>query len=188
VAEPPAPKEPAPPPEPPPPPPITLVAGTLINVRLTTDISVDAAQTGATYKAIVDDPVMVSGDIAIPRDARATLQAVNVAQSGKFKGSDKIQLKLNSISFGGKTHQLSTDYATVEGKGEGKKTTRKVAGGAGLGAIVGGIAGGGKGAAIGAAVGGGTGAAVAAGGEEHLTLPAETRMQFKLASTANIQP
>ena len=98
----------------------------------------DAAQTGTTYKAIVDDPVMVSGDIAIPRDARATLQAVSVAQSGKMKGSDKIQLKLNSVSFGGKTHQLTTEYATVQGKGEGKKTTRKVAGGAGLGALIGG--------------------------------------------------
>lgn len=165
-----------------------LATGTMINVRLTTDISVDAAQTGTTYKAIVDDPVMAGGEIAIPRDARATLQAVNVAQSGKMKGSDKIQLKLNSVAFGGKTHQLTTEYATVEGKGEGKKTTRKVAGGAGLGALVGGIAGGGKGAAIGAAVGAGTGAAVSAGGEEHLTLPAETRMQFTLSASTTIQP
>jgi len=185
VAPPPAPRE---PPPPPPPPPIMLATGTMINVRLTTDISVDAAQTGTTYKAIVDDPVMAGGEIAIPRDARATLQAVNVAQSGKMKGSDKIQLKLNSVAFGGKTHQLTTEYATVEGKGEGKKTTRKVAGGAGLGALVGGIAGGGKGAAIGAAVGAGTGAAVSAGGEEHLTLPAETRMQFTLSASTTIQP
>jgi hypothetical protein len=62
-----------------------------------------------------------------------------------------------------------------------------VAGGAGLGAIVGGIAGGGKGAAIGAAIGGGTGAAVSAGGQEHLVLPAETRLQFKLSAAVNIE-
>jgi hypothetical protein len=164
-----------------------VAAGTLINVRLTQDVSVDTAQSGATFKAIVDDPVMVGGDIAIPREARATVQIVNVEQSGKFKGSDKIQFKLNSVAFGGSSHPVATEYASVQGKGEGKKTTRKVAGGAGLGAIVGGIAGGGKGAAIGAAIGGGTGAAVAAGGEEHLTLPAETRLQFKLTSAVSIQ-
>jgi hypothetical protein len=181
----PAPKE---PPPPPPPPPITLAAGTVISVRLTTDIAVDTAETGTTFKAIVDDPVMVNGEIAIPREARATIQAVNVEQSGKLKGADKIQLKLNSVAFGGKSHPLVSDYATVQGKGEGKKTTKKVAGGAGLGAIVGGIAGGGKGAAIGAAVGAGTGAAVSAGGQEHLTLPAESRLQFTLSTTTKIQP
>jgi len=62
-----------------------------------------------------------------------------------------------------------------------------VAGGAGLGSIIGGIAGGGKGAAIGAAVGGVTGAAVAAGGEEHLKVDAETRLQFPLAASLAIQ-
>ena len=179
---------PAAPPEPPKPPPIMVPAGTPINVRLTQDIDVDTTQTGATFKAIVDDPVMVNGETAIPREARATIQVVNVAQSGKMKGADKIQMKLNSVAFGGKSHPVATDYASVQGKGEGKKTTRKVAGGAGLGAIVGGIAGGGKGAAIGAAIGGGTGAAVSAGGQEHLTLPAESRLQFTLASSVSIEP
>jgi hypothetical protein len=56
------------------------------------------------------------------------------------------------------------------------------------GAIVGGIAGGGSGAAIGAAVGGVTGAAVASGGEEHLSLPAETRLQFQLTAAVAVRP
>jgi len=167
---------------------ITLPAGTPINVRLTQDLDVDSAEAGSTVKAIVDDPVVIDGEIAIPRDARATLQIVTVSQSGKVKGSDKIQLKLNSVGFGGKSHVLATEYAAVQGKGEGKKTTRKVAGSAGLGAVVGAIAGGAKGAAIGAAVGGGAGVALAASGEEHLKLPAETRLQFKLSATVNIEP
>jgi hypothetical protein len=104
-----------------------------------------------------------------------------------MKGSDKISLKLNGIGFGGVVYEVTSAYVESKGKGEGKKTGRKVGGGAGLGAIVGGIAGGGSGAAIGAAVGGATGAAIAAGGEEHLQLPAETRLTFQLASSVNIQ-
>jgi hypothetical protein len=123
----------------------------------------------------------------IPRGASATLQAVNVEQSGKMKGSDKISLKMNSIRFGGMVYDVVTAYVETKGKGEGKKTARKVGGGAGLGAIVGGIAGGGSGAAIGAAVGAAGGAAVSAGGQEHLTLPAETRLQFNLTSAVTVQ-
>ena len=187
------PRKPPPPPPPPPnpatkPKPVQVPAGTTINVRLTQGIDVDASKAGQSFKAIVDDPVMMNGVIVIPRGATAELQAVAVQQSGKMKGSDKISLKMNSIGFGGNVYQVSTAYVETKGGGEGKKTTRKVAGGAGLGAIVGGIAGGGSGAAIGAAVGGATGAVVASGGEEHLQLPAETRLQFQLTAAVNVRP
>ena len=131
---------------------------------------------------------MIGGAIVIPRGASAVVQAVNVQQSGKMKGSDKVTLKLNSIGFGGVAYPVVTEYVETKGSGEGKKTTRKVAGGAGLGAIVGGIAGGGQGAAIGAAVGGAGGAVMASAGEEHLKLPAETRLQFQLSAAISIRP
>ena len=195
-------RKPAPPPPPPPARPapaaakpapapvvrtVSVPAGTVINVRLTQGIDVDASQAGHTFKAVVDDPVMLSGSIVVPRGASAMVQAVNVQQSGKMKGSDKITLKLNAIGFGGNVYEVATAYVETKGKGEGKKTGRKVGGGAGLGAIVGGIAGGGEGAAIGAAIGAVGGAAVAAGGEEHLKLPAETRLQFQLSAAVNIK-
>jgi hypothetical protein len=161
---------------------VTVPAGTVVNVRLTQGVDVDASKAGQTFKAIVDDPVMVGGSIAIPRGASAVVQAVNVEQSGKFKGSDKITLKLNAVGFGGMMYDVASAYVETKGKGEGKRTARKVGGGAGLGAIVGGIAGGGEGAAIGAVAGAVTGGAVASGGEEHLQLPAETRLQFNLTS------
>ena len=173
---------------PPKPRPIQVPAGTKLNVRLVDGIDVDASQTGQTFKAIVDDPVNLNGAIVIPRGAAGVLQAVKVEQSGKMKGSDKISLKLHSIAFGGKVYDVSSEYVETKGSGEGKKSARKTAGGAGLGAIVGGIAGGGKGAAIGAAVGGVGGAVMSATGEEHLKLPAETRLQFKLTSAVTIQP
>jgi hypothetical protein len=188
-----------PPPPPPPPPPkpsasapaaarstVTVPAGTAVNVRLTQAIDVDSSQAGMTFKAAVDDPIMIGGSIVIPRGASAVLQAAKVQQSGTMKGSDKITLKLNSIGFGGMMYDVAANYVEMKGGGEGKKTGRKVGGGAGLGAIIGGIAGGGEGAAIGAVVGGVGGAAVAASGEEHLKLAAETRLQFQLTAAVNI--
>jgi hypothetical protein len=186
-------KPPAPPPPPKPKPAaaprprgMTVPAGTQVNVRLTQGIDVDASRAGQQFKAVVDDPVMVGGSIVIPRGASAILQAVQVAQSGTMKGSDKITLKLNAVSVGGMVYEVASAYVESQGKGEGKRTARKIGGGAGLGAIVGGIAGGGEGAAIGAAIGGVTGAAVASSGEEHLKLPAETRLQFQLTSAVTI--
>ena len=190
-------KPPAPPPPPPaprptaPPPPqqkaVTVPAGTVLNVTLTQEINVDASAAGQRFKGVIDDPVTVNGAIVIPRGASATLQAVKVEQSGSMKGSDKITLKLNTVSIGGMVYEVASTDVESKGKGEGKKTARKIGGGAGLGAIVGGIAGGGEGAAIGAAIGGVTGAAVASGGQEHLKLPAETRLQFQLASAVSIK-
>jgi hypothetical protein len=149
---------------------------------------VDATTTGTTFKSLMDDPVMIGGNVVIPRGAKVTLQAVQVQQSGKMKGSDKVTLKANSIAFGGVSYEITTTYVESKGKGEGKRSARKIGGGVGLGALVGGIAGGGEGAAIGAVVGAATGAVVANQGEEHLKLPAETRLQFQLAAAVTVRP
>ena len=197
-------RKPAPPPPPPAPRPaaapsagpsvtvvkktVTVPAGTPINVRLTQAIDADVSQTGQLFKSVVDDPVMIGGSIVIPRGAVAMLQAAKVEQSGKMKGSDKVSLKINAIKFGGMVYEVTTGYVESKSKGEGKETAKKVGGGAGLGMLVGGLAGGGKGVAIGAAVGAAGGAAVAAGGEQHLKIPAETRLQFQLSAAVKVTP
>jgi len=167
---------------------VIVPTGTVLNVRLTQAIEVDAAQNGMTFKSVLDDPVMRGGDVVLPRGAAVVLQAAKVEQAGSMKGADKITLKANSIAFGGRRYEIVTTYVESAGEGEGKKTARKVGGGAGLGAIVGGIAGGGAGAAIGAAAGAATGAVVASQGTEHLKLPAETRLQFTLNAAVTVQP
>jgi len=182
--------------QPPPPPPnpavapkpVTVPNGTVLSVRLTQAIDVDSTKTGATFKSILDDPVMMDGKVVIPRNAVVMLQAAKVEQAGKMKGSDNITLKANTLAFGGVTYDVVTAYVETKGSGEGKKTARKVGGGAGLGAIIGGIAGGGTGAAIGAAAGAATGAVVASQGTEHLQLAAETRLQFQLTAAVTVRP
>jgi len=187
------PRKPPPPPPPPPnpvaaPKPVTVPNGSVLSVRLTQAIDVDSTKTGATFKSILDDPVMMDGKVVIPRNAVVMLQAAKVEQAGKMKGSDSITLKANTLAFGGVTYDIVTAYVETKGSGEGKKTARKVGGGAGLGAIIGGIAGGGTGAAIGAAAGAATGAVVASQGTEHLQLAAETRLQFQLTAAVTVRP
>ena len=166
---------------------VTLAQGTTIRVRTIDPIDVDASQAGMKFRASVDDPILVGGSVVAPRGAPVSLQAAKVQQSGKMKGSDLVQLKINTITINGQAYQVSTTIQEVKGGSEGKKTTRKAIGGAGLGAIIGGIAGGGSGAAIGAAAGVATGLVVSAAGEQHLKIPSETRLEFKLDSAVTIQ-
>jgi hypothetical protein len=188
-----APRKQPPPPAPDParapaPAPVTLPQGTILSVRLPEAIDVDAAQAGMTFKALLDDPVMINGKVVVPRSSAVVLQATKVEQAGKMKGADAITLKANSLSFGGRKYEVVTTAVESKGSGEGKKTARKVGGGAGLGAAIGGIAGGWTGAAIGAAAGAATGTIVASQGTEHLKLAAETRLQFSLNAAVTVQP
>ena len=171
-----------------PPPPVTVPQGTTLSVRLTEAIDVDAAHAGATFKSLLDDPVMINGKVVVPRHAQVTLQAAKVEQAGSMKGADKITLKANYLTFGGTRYDIVTSYVEQKGAGEGKKTARKVGAGAGLGGLIGGLAGGGTGVAIGAAVGAATGAIVSSQGTEHLQIPAETRLQFQLSSAVTVRP
>jgi hypothetical protein len=168
--------------------PITVPKDTVLSVRLTQAIDVDAAHAGATFKSVLSDPVMMNGKVVIPRNAQVMLQATKVEQAGKMKGSDNITLKANTVAFGGTRYDIVTNYVEQKGKGEGKKTAKKVGAGAGLGGLIGGIAGGGTGVAIGMAVGAATGAIVSSQGTEHLQLPAETSLQFQLAAAVTVQP
>jgi len=85
-----------------------------------------------------------------------------LAREPPRQGSSELTLELTDIVINGTAYPLMTTDYEVKGKGEGGNTTKKVLGGAGLGALIGGIAGGGKGAAIGALAGAGAGTAVAA--------------------------
>jgi len=166
---------------------VVLKAGTSFRVRTIDAIDVDATKAGAKFRGSLDDPLMVDGDVIVPRGADVALVASKVKQGGKMKGSDLIELKVNSITVGGRAYQVVTTMSETKSAGEGKKTTRKVLGGAGLGAAIGGIAGGGKGAAIGALAGGVGGTVLAASGQPHLKIPSETRLDFQLAADWKIQ-
>jgi hypothetical protein len=163
-------------------------AGTVLNVRTTQPIAAESAQPGMTLTGVVDDPIAVNGEIVIPRGAIAMLEVVNVEQSSNMKGRDRITFKVHSIQTKSGTYPVATNQVELKGSSEGKKAAKKIIGGAGIGAALGGILGGGTGAAIGAATGGGTGAVITGSGKTHLVVPAETLLQFQLSTSMRVEP
>src|SRR5713101_4977964 len=91
------------------------------------------------------------------------------------------------VEVNGTNYDVHTTAPTEASKGKGKRTAAMVGGGAGGGALIGGLAGGGKGAIIGGLIGAaaGTGGAGLTGNRD-IKLPAETPLTFKLVDPLEI--
>jgi hypothetical protein len=180
----PAAQQPAPPP---PPPPIVVPAGTVLTVTIDQPISTKTNSSGDAFAASLAEPVTVDGQTAIPQGAHATGTVTQAQSAGRIKGGALLALTLDSVTVNGQKYQVQSSSFEEAGKGRGKRTAIGGGGGAAFGAIVGALAGGGKGAAIGALAGGGAGTAGAAfTGKRDFTIPAETRLHFKLEQPLTI--
>jgi hypothetical protein len=159
----------------------TVPAGTRILVRMVDSVDSSKQKAGYRFTATLEANLQAYDVMVAPRGTTLYGVLAQASSSGKFKGSSQLTLELTDIVINGTAHPLmTTDYA-VKGKGEGGETTKKVLGGAGLGALIGGIAGGGKGAGIGAVAGlaGGTALAATKKGEQ-VSVPSETLLEFRL--------
>lgn len=177
------------PPPPPPPQKVTIPAGTTLAVRLVDTIDSEKNQPGETFRATLNSPLAVEGEVAIPAGYDVEGHVVDVKSAGKFAGQSLLVLQLDRISVGGKSYSVQTDQYKRQGSSRGKNTAEKVGAGAAIGAIIGGIAGGGKGAAIGAAAGGGLGGGVQAATKgQQIKLPSETVLNFTLQNPLTVIP
>ncbi|MGC2333000.1 MAG: hypothetical protein WA581_16215 [Candidatus Acidiferrales bacterium] len=180
----------APPPAPKPaPPPIVIPAGKVLTVTIDQDISTNTNSSGDVFAASLAEPVTVDRTTVIPAGTHATGTVVQAQAAGHVKGGALLELTLDSVRLNGRKYSIETSEFEEAGKGRGKRTAIGGGGGAVFGAIVGALAGGGKGAAVGALAGGGAGTAGAAyTGKRDITIPAETRLHFKLKNPVTINP
>ncbi len=159
---------------------ITVPAGTRLLIRTVDPIDSSKQKAGFRFTATLETNLMAEDQVVAPRGTELKGQLAQASSAGKYKGSSQLTLELTDIVINGTAYPLLTSAFEIKGKGEGKETTKKVIGGAGLGAIIGGIAGGGTGAAIGAGVGAAGGGLLAGTKKgEQLVIPSESLIEFR---------
>ncbi len=175
-------------PVPPSPRQVTLAAGTAVPIFTTSTLSTKTDQSGEAFEGSLAKDI-VDGDWIIAKKGSSVSGVVaNSDSGGRVKGVASITLQLKQITMtSGQAIPISTNSYTKVAKTTKKKDAAKIGIGAGLGAAIGAIAGGGKGAAIGAGAGGaaGTGVVLATKGDP-ATIPAESRINFKLAAPVEV--
>jgi hypothetical protein len=160
---------------------LAVPEGSIITLRMIDAVDSNATNVGDTYRASLDEPIVLNGRTIAPKGADATVRVARVDQSGVISGREEIALVLNDITVNGRKYTAETEHAEVAAKSRSKESVKIIGGTAVVGAIIGAIAGGGKGAAIGAASGAGAGTAIQAIRGQKIEIPSETRLDFRLA-------
>src|SRR5713226_9076263 len=138
---------------------VTIPAGQSILVRMIDGVDSAKNHVGDIFHASLETDLTINNGLVARKGTDVYGRLAEAKEAGHISGSSELQLELTRMVIDGHDYPLvSSDY-TLQGKGRGSNTAKKVGGGAALGAIIGAIAGGGKGAAIGAGVGAGAGGA-----------------------------
>jgi len=160
---------------------VTIPEGARLDVIVDETLTSKRSHAGDNFAASLADPVMKDGKTIIPAGAHLTGRVVDAKEAGRLHVPARLSVALTSVEVSGKSYDIDTNTIGEAGKNHNKRNIGFIGGGAAGGALIGGLAGGGKGALIGSLVGAGAGTAgAAATGKKDISLPAETRLQFRL--------
>ncbi len=170
---------------------VVLPGSTVLSVRTSDSLTSKTAKVNDEFHGTVAADVIQDGFTVIPMGTAVLGRVVEAKEAAHFAGSaaltvELVSLQLNTVN-GTQNLAVVTDPLSNKAKGRGANTAEKTAGGAGIGALIGGLAGGGLGAGVGALAGGGLGAGangVTRG--QDITVPAETLLRFSLSSSISV--
>lgn len=166
---------------------ITVPAGAEITIRMIDPVDSAVNTIGETFRASLDEPLIVDGRTIAPRGADVTAKLTEVEEAGRISGRSELTLILMDITLNGRRYEITTSEVSQEGASRGSQTAKRVGATAAIGAVLGGIFGGGKGAAQGAAAGAGAATAVQVLTRgEQVKIPSESRLVFTLSRPINL--
>lgn len=169
---------------------VTLPAGTILPVELTSAVASDTSRVEDAVRGTLRRAVTVGGVQALPAGTAVTGVVTAAERSARVKGRARVAFRFTAIDPPGDAQRMSmrTDPVSRMAEATKKQDAYKIGGGAAGGAIVGGILGGGDGAAKGAAIGGaaGTGVVLATRGKE-IRLGPGTPVSVRLAAPLTVR-
>jgi hypothetical protein len=166
----------------------TIPAGTEVAVTLETALASDTSRLEEAVRAAVRRPIVLDDHTVVPSGTVVHGSVVDVAASGKVKGRARLGVRFTDLVLDDERIPIETAAITREAQSTKGKDAKKVGIPAAGGAVLGAIIGGGKGAAIGATVGGGAGAAVVMSTKgAEVRLPAGTALTVRLREPVTVR-
>ena len=158
----------------------SVPSGTPVVVRINGGLAASRNNVGDRFTGSLEQPLTTRGATVYAAGTPVSGEVVAAKGKGRFKGAGDIGIMLTAI---GRKSVTTTEYEKSS-PGRGKRTAGFAGGGAGLGAIIGGLAGGGKGALLGGLAGAGAGTAAGAyTGNRDVVIPAESVITFRLTQS-----
>jgi hypothetical protein len=157
---------------------VQVPAGTVLIVRMNETLDTSNAQTGQTFAASMATNLAADGYVVAPAGTALYGQIVEANSAKRGSGKSQLKIQLTQIVINGNPVPIITSVFDTEGKSSTKRSFRRLLGGAGLGAAIGGIAGN---AGMGAAIGAVSGAALAVVQKgDQVQIPVEGQVSFTL--------
>jgi hypothetical protein len=169
---------------------VTIPAGTSLPVVLETGVASDTSRVEDTVTGHLSRSITIDGMTALPEGSRVSGVVTEATRSAKVKGLAHVAVRFDSVTPRGDDQRYKIQTASVgrTAASTKKDDALKIGAPAAGGAIIGAIVGGGKGAAIGTAVGGGagTGVVLATRGKE-VAMPKGAALTLRLSQPLTVR-
>ena len=169
---------------------VTIPAGTELPIVLDTSVGSKTSRVEEPVRAHLSRAVSVDGQPVLPEGTIVSGVVTDATPAAKVKGRAHLAVRFDSITPRGGDERYRIETAAIgrTAPADTKKDALKIGAPAAGGAIIGAIVGGGKGAAIGAAAGGGAGTAVvlSTSGKE-TSLPVGSPLRLRLSAPLTIR-
>lgn len=169
---------------------VTLPAGTRLSIVLETAVSSNGSRIEQPVAARVARPIVIGGATVVAEGSRVGGVVTDAKQSGRVKGRAHVALRFDSLTPSGSDERYPIHTSSVGRTAEStkRKDALEIGAPAAGGALVGALIGGKKGALVGGAVGGGAGTAVVLStrGKE-VKLPQGTPLTLRLTAPVTIR-
>jgi hypothetical protein len=141
---------------------VTLPTGTHLPVVLDTAVGSDTSSVEEPVRAHLSRPIVLEGREVLPSGSQVTGVVTGAQRAGRVKGLAHIALRFDTLVPGDadQRYRIQTEAVGRTAPATKKKDALEIGAPAAGGALVGALIGGKKGALIGTAVGGGAGTAV----------------------------